>query len=129
MAKSLKKPKIYAVDEILREYGHEVLRLPPYHCQFNAIELIWIGAKSYYEKHVGDGLKSDQVQIVCQDSLDHITQEYWEKSVEHTEILIRDWWDREQVLDVEVAPMIIAPFEDDSDDEDFSDFISDDDSF
>lgn len=129
MAKSLKSPKIYAVDEILREYGHEVLRLPPYHCQFNAIELIWAGAKSFYEKHVGDGLKSSQVEIVWQDSLDHITQEYWKKSVEHTEKLIRDWWDREQVLDVEVAPMIIAPFEDDSDDEDFSEFISDDDSF
>ena len=88
MEKSLKKPKIYAVDEILREHGHEVLRLPPYHCRFNAIKLIWAGAKSYYEKHVGDGLKSDQVETVWLDSLDHITQEYWRKSVEHTEKLV-----------------------------------------
>lgn len=130
MARSLKKPKIYAVDEILREHGHEVLRLPPYHCQFNAIELIWAGAKSHYEKHVGDGLNANQVEMIWQDALDHITEEYWRKSVEHTEKLIRDWWDRERLLDVEVEPMIIAPFVDDSEDDgDFSGSISDNDSF
>ncbi|XP_026738274.1 uncharacterized protein LOC113501345 [Trichoplusia ni] len=31
----------YALDEIAKEKGHQVLRLPPYHCQYNAIELIW----------------------------------------------------------------------------------------
>ena len=29
------------VEEIAKKYGHEVLRLPPYHCELNAIELIW----------------------------------------------------------------------------------------
>ena len=28
------------VEEIAKKYGHEVLRLPPYHCELNAIELI-----------------------------------------------------------------------------------------
>ncbi|XP_053395641.1 uncharacterized protein LOC128555879 [Mercenaria mercenaria] len=31
----------YSVDQIIRRHGHEVLRLPPYHPDFNAIELIW----------------------------------------------------------------------------------------
>ncbi|CAH2095353.1 unnamed protein product [Euphydryas editha] len=26
-------PKKYIVDELLKIHGHEVLRLPPYHCQ------------------------------------------------------------------------------------------------
>lgn len=35
------KPEpIYEVDQILKEHGHEVLRLPPYHCDLNPIELI-----------------------------------------------------------------------------------------
>ncbi|KAJ8914699.1 hypothetical protein NQ315_017408 [Exocentrus adspersus] len=36
------KPKniAYAIDELIYKMGHSVLRLPPYHCQFNAIELI-----------------------------------------------------------------------------------------
>ena len=29
------------VEEISKKYGHKVLRLPPYHCELNAIELIW----------------------------------------------------------------------------------------
>jgi transposase len=33
--------KKYAVDEIIEQAGHEVLRLPPYHCIFNAIEMVW----------------------------------------------------------------------------------------
>ena len=31
----------YKVDEMAREAGHDVLRLPPYHCEFNPIELVW----------------------------------------------------------------------------------------
>lgn len=31
----------YAVDTIIRGHGHEVLRIPPYHPDFNAIEFIW----------------------------------------------------------------------------------------
>ncbi|KAH9640368.1 hypothetical protein HF086_003054 [Spodoptera exigua] len=36
---------VYEADELLKENGHEVLRLPPYHCDLNAIELIWSLAK------------------------------------------------------------------------------------
>ena len=36
----------YAIDELIRENGHEVLRLPPYHPDFNAIELIWSQLKA-----------------------------------------------------------------------------------
>ena len=28
------------IENIAKRYGHEVLRLPPYHCDLNAIELI-----------------------------------------------------------------------------------------
>ena len=31
----------YKVDEFLKKKGHEVLRLPPYHCDLNPIEFIW----------------------------------------------------------------------------------------
>jgi len=52
------KPQLYAlikehkprctkmvIDELAREQGHHVLRLPPYHCKLNPIELIWGQAK------------------------------------------------------------------------------------
>lgn len=33
--------KKYVIENIARQYGHSVLRLPPYFCVFNPIELIW----------------------------------------------------------------------------------------
>ena len=29
------------IGNIAKKYGHEMIRLPPYHCDLNAIELIW----------------------------------------------------------------------------------------
>jgi transposase len=44
----------YIVDKILNDHGHEVLRLPPYHCQYNPIELAWGLSKNYYNKHINE---------------------------------------------------------------------------
>jgi hypothetical protein len=38
----LKKPEpVHKTDEFLRGKGHDVLCLPPYHCEFNPIEMVW----------------------------------------------------------------------------------------
>lgn len=67
LAKCNEKPKQYVVDEYLRQHGHEVLRLPPYHCQFNAIELVWAQTKQYYNSHIGEeGYGDDKVSILPQ---------------------------------------------------------------
>ncbi|XP_073962915.1 uncharacterized protein [Choristoneura fumiferana] len=36
---------VYKTEELLNENGHEVLKLPPYHCDLNPIEMIWSLAK------------------------------------------------------------------------------------
>ena len=35
------------IDNIAKKYGHEVIRLPPYHCDLNATELICADEKNY----------------------------------------------------------------------------------
>ena len=37
--------KKYQIDTIAKDAGHKVVRLPPYHCQYNPIELIWAQVK------------------------------------------------------------------------------------
>ena len=38
----MKKPEpVYTIDQILKENGHEAIRLPPYHADLNSIEMIW----------------------------------------------------------------------------------------
>ena len=32
---------------VAKEYRHEILRLPPYHCKLNSIELVWAAEKNY----------------------------------------------------------------------------------
>jgi len=39
------KDKRYELDEIALQMGHDVIRLPSYHCQYNPIELIWAQVK------------------------------------------------------------------------------------
>ena len=38
------------IDKIAREHGHEIVRLPPYHCQYNPIEMIWSQLKGLVGK-------------------------------------------------------------------------------
>ena len=34
------------METVAKEYGHEILRLPPYHCELNPIELAWAVEKT-----------------------------------------------------------------------------------
>ena len=38
------------IDEIAKKSGHEVLRLPPYHCELDATELLWANLKILSQK-------------------------------------------------------------------------------
>jgi transposase len=44
--------KKYQIDELLHTQSVEVLRLPPYNCQYNPIELVWGFCKPYYNKNI-----------------------------------------------------------------------------
>ncbi|XP_046976516.1 uncharacterized protein LOC124542632 [Vanessa cardui] len=41
----------YVKDEMAKEVGVEVLRLPPYHCELNPIELVWADVKGYVARN------------------------------------------------------------------------------
>jgi transposase len=41
----------YAIDEIARSYGHEVIRTPPYHPELQPIETCWGVVKNHIARH------------------------------------------------------------------------------
>ena len=45
LARPPRQRKEYVLDNLAREAGHDVIRLPPYHCDLNPIELIWAQMK------------------------------------------------------------------------------------
>lgn len=107
--------KIYEVDQLANEYGHEVIRLPPYHCQYNPIELIWAQVKGEIAAK-NNTFKMADVEKILNEAIDHVTTEDWKKCVRHAENLQNDDLAKARLMDI--RPLIINLQEDDSDSED-----------
>ena len=64
---------------------HEVLRLPPYHCEFNPIELIWAKIKNEVKKKNSNDkqtLKNVEEKTKC--AINKVTAEDWKACIRHT---------------------------------------------
>ena len=87
------------IDNIAKRYGHEVLRLPPFHCDLNAIEPM----KNYF------------------------ASEMCKKCVEHVEHVELSYWKTDRIIDLKMDQLEISldanedesDIELDSDQEDF----------
>lgn len=120
--------KRYVIDELLQQNGHEVLRLPPYHCQYNPIEMAWGFCKGYYNKHINSRPSSkDRVANLWRESITNCTPEMWQNYCRHTTKEITDDWTKNMgnLSFDDVPPVIIALGESDSESDTF---LSDDES-
>lgn len=119
-----KPQRKYLVDNLAEQYGHKVLRLPPYHCVFNPIEHIWGIAKNYYNRHIGrEGNKENDCLNMWHEALHRITPEMWRNSIRYTENEIVKWYERERIFDrQEILPIVINV---DNEDSECSDYDSD----
>lgn len=42
---------VYSIDTLASAHGHKVLRIPPHHCEFSLIQLVWSKVKAYTARH------------------------------------------------------------------------------
>ena len=77
--------KDYVIDKLARENGHRIVRLPPYHCQYNPIELIWGQVKNYVAKR--NDFKMANLKPLLQEALQQVTKENWSNAVRHVKNL------------------------------------------
>lgn len=117
IVQSQKKPdKRYVIDILANQAGHKVLRLPPYHCQFNPIEMVWGIAKSYYDKQIAFTSGSDEdVFRVWEEALKSVDSTKWANCVDKVNKDIRAALEREHLID-DVRPLVITTGNDSSDD-------------
>ena len=111
--------KQYVLDRIANEMGHEVIRLPPYHCQYNLIELIWAKVK----REIADRNTTFRLAVVeklMHEAIDNTTQEDWISRVRHAEQLQEDNFHKEVARD-ETIESIIINLKDESNDSVLSD--------
>lgn len=98
--KNKKKPKRYVIDEMAAEYGHIVLRIPPYHCQYNAIELIWAQVKGHAARsNTSPPFTANKMLQLLKNACTHVTTENWASVVERTKKVIMSDWDRDIAFD------------------------------
>ena len=72
------------IDNIVKIYAHEVLRLPPCHCDLNAIELIWANEKNFVARENNEmTLQSVETLLrkrreiateICKNCVEHVKQ-------------------------------------------------------
>ncbi|XP_072403344.1 uncharacterized protein [Diabrotica undecimpunctata] len=116
--------KIFKLDRLALQYGHQVLRLPPYHCQFNPIENVWSDCKRYYDANITTAGVTNEATVlnIWKQSLQQVTPEKWRNYVKHAEKLINEYWETAKRIDINpIAPVIVDLNESDSDysDDDF----------
>ncbi|KAJ8941084.1 hypothetical protein NQ318_003265, partial [Aromia moschata] len=73
----------YTVDETAEVHGITVIRLPPYHCELNTIELIWTQVKGdVARKNTTFELKD--VKVLFKEAIRGVTAESWQKCIGHS---------------------------------------------
>ncbi|XP_050514129.1 uncharacterized protein LOC126889663 [Diabrotica virgifera virgifera] len=75
--------KEYVVDNCARSNGHTVLRLPPYYCTLNPIELIWAQLKgNIRRRNVAPKFSSTVLQLIRRE-VTKITETNWKNVIKH----------------------------------------------
>ena len=69
----------YVVDEMTKTAGHEVVRLPPYHCELNPIEL----ALSQVKRFIKELFTLTAVKELTYRAFDQVGPANWKKLGEH----------------------------------------------
>lgn len=73
------------MDQLANQQGHQVVRLPPYYCIFNPIELIWAALKSDVRRqNTSPALSAGVIELV-RNVITNIGEDLWRKCVEHAE--------------------------------------------
>ncbi|KAL0879226.1 hypothetical protein ABMA27_003009 [Loxostege sticticalis] len=105
----------YEIDEIFGEFGHTVVRLPPYHCDLNPIELIWANAK---QKVAAKNVGSKDIKEITMEAFDSITVQDWKNACEHIKKIEKEYYDRGRTLYDDIDQLVIQLGDDSSSSED-----------
>ncbi|XP_043262779.1 uncharacterized protein LOC122403884 [Colletes gigas] len=110
--------KIFKADEVLKCHGHIVLRLPPYMCDLNPIELAWALIKRRIRERNPSTLAVDELLALAEEAVNRTSVSEWENFCRHTEDLEKKYWEKDNLLEDamdEVLSQILDNSEDSED--------------
>lgn len=104
---------MFELDFLAYQLGHEVVRLPPYHCKYNPIEMIWAQVKGDVATR-NNTFKIKDVRRLLEEALCRVTVENWKSCVRHSEELQEEDFIKEGIRD-EVIQRFVINLQDESD--------------
>lgn len=118
ICKRYKHKEKYETDELANHQGHQVLRLPPYHCMLNPIELIWAQVKSEIKRKNSNANQNMKiVEEITLEAINKITADQWQKCIDHTVRIEEDYRKNDRAVDHLIEKFIINLTSDDSSEE------------
>ena len=109
----------------MKRKGHEVLRLPPYHCELNPIELIWGDLKGFVGRE-NSTIKREDVKALIKKGFAQIDSAKWLHACEHVKKYIEQKFWKSYAIQEEIEKIIINLDSDsDSDSDEMSDQTDD----
>lgn len=88
----------YVIDEKATENNKVVLRLPPYHCELNPIDMIWAMVKGHVKRN-NTTFKIGDVKRLLQEGLERVTAENWSNCVRHVINEEQNFWEIDKIVD------------------------------
>ena len=115
----------YAIENIVQEWGHQVVWLPPGHPELNAIEQVWGCMKHHVRSSLRRFTRTD-LNTRIEEARQLATARVWSAAVTRSEQFENDYWKSDNIHEP-VDPIIINITSDDSDVEDDDVFLTSDD--
>lgn len=111
--------KVYVVDKIAESRGHKVVRLPPYNCDLNPIELAWAKIKYNFREHnVTGDMSKERLESLVKSAFLSVTAQDWEGYCKKVHQQEEEYWRRDGIMEIAIDEVVIntAPSSDDDDD-------------
>ena len=106
----------YKVDNCIREWGHEAVRLPPAHPELNAIEQVWGCMKRHVRSSLQRFTRTD-LRARLEEARLCANHDVWTGAVRHSQHFEEEYWTSDNIHE-SVEPVIINVASDDEDGED-----------
>lgn len=113
----------YVVDELAAQSGVTVMRLPPYHCELNPIELVWAQVKGHVARN-NRTFKMVEVKKLLEEGLSEVTPEKWVNCINHTKKVENEMCQLNHIIDDVQDRLVINLRESDSEWDSESDSVS-----
>ncbi|KAL3284228.1 hypothetical protein HHI36_018391 [Cryptolaemus montrouzieri] len=90
-----------------RNQNKIVLRLPPYHCELNPIELVWAKMKNYVASK-NTSFKFQDMKKLFAESIERIDAVKWQNCINHVvEKVEPKMWQLDHIIDEQLDPIIV----------------------